>query len=103
MAGDKLLEIMRKTAKPPTGQSTDLLFGKVTSVNPLRIKVDNRFEISSSFIILTSLVSDFSVDITVDEVTKQHHFNLGLKVNEDVLLLRVHNGQKFIIIDRVRQ
>lgn len=102
MVGNKLLNIMRETAKIPAGQATDLLFGKVTSVSPLKIRVDNRFEIGGSFLIRTSLVSDFVVNLTVDNETKPYRVDLGLNVGEDVLLLRVQEGQKFIIIDRVR-
>lgn len=102
MAGNKLLHIIKEASKPPVSESTDLLFGKVVSVSPLRIKVDNRFEINSSFIVLTSMVSNFTANITVDNETKPYTFNLGLNVGEGVLLLRVHNGQKYIIIDRIR-
>lgn len=102
MAGNKLLDVMRKVSKPPSGESTDLLYGTVTSVSPLKIKVDNRFEITSQFIILTSLVSDFKVNLTTDGETKEYLVNLGLKQGENVILLRVQKGQKFIIIDRTR-
>jgi hypothetical protein len=102
MAGNKLLNVMRQVSRPASGETTDLLFGTVTSVSPLKIKVDNRFEITSQFIILTSLVSDFDVELTADNETKQYKVNLGLKAGENVIMLRVQKGQKFIIIDRTR-
>lgn len=102
MAGNKILEIMRQTAKAPLSHATDLVYGEVTSVYPLTIRVDNRFEITSSFIIKTSLVSDFDVNMQVNGQTQTYTVKLGLKVGEKVILLRTQNGQRFIIIDRIR-
>lgn len=107
MIGDKLVKIMSEAAKIPMATATEMLFGQVTSISPLKIKVDNRFEITDSFIILTSLVSDFTVKLTEnlgteDEETKEIKLGFSLKVGETVILLRVQNGQKFIVIDRVR-
>lgn len=102
MAGNRLLKVIMEASKPSQGQVTDLLYGKVTSTNPLKVSVDNRFELPSSFLILTSLVTNHTVNMTVDGETKPYEVNLGLEVGEAVILLRVHNGQKFIIIDRVR-
>ena len=102
MAGNKLVEMMQKAAKESQNSATELMFGKVTSKTPLKIKVDNRFEIGEPFIVLTSLVSDFTVDMTVNGQTKPHEIHLGLNVGEDVLLLRTQKGQKYIIIDRMR-
>lgn len=102
MAGSKLVKIMQDMAKVPSNSATDLLFGKVLSVSPLKIRVDNRFEITSNYIILTSLVQDFNVDMVIDGTTKSCKVKLGLNVGETVLLLRTQDGQKYIIIDRKR-
>lgn len=102
MAGSKLVRVIQDAAKVPLNSATDLLFGKVLSVSPLRIRVDNRFEITSNHIVLTSLVRDFNVDMVIDGATKPCTIKLGLKVGETVLLLRTQDGQKYIIIDRTR-
>ena len=115
MAGNKILEVIRKTSQENKSDLTDLLFGQVTSVSPLRIKIENRYEISDDLIILTSAVQDFEVEMTVDHETetasshihkykgkKKFFVHLALKVGEKVLVLRVQNGQKFVIIDRLR-
>ena len=100
--GNKLVQIMQQAARAPLSDSTDMLFGKVISTNPLKVRVDNRFELTHKFLITTSLVSDFSVDMEVDGQTKRTTVRLGLTAGESVILLRVQGGQKFIIIDRVR-
>lgn len=102
MVGTKLLQVMQETSKNVVTSGTEMLFGEVTSTSPLRIKVDNRFEISGSFIMLTSFVSDFDVETITDNVVTNVTMRLGLKVKEKVILLRVQGGQKFIVIDRVR-
>ena len=63
MAGNKLVQVMQSVAKIPTGETTDLLFGEVTSISPLKIKVDNRFEVDEQFLILSALVKETIIKI----------------------------------------
>ena len=63
MAGNKLLKIMQEAGKMSTGEVTDLLFGVVTSVSPLKIKIDNRFEVDEKFLILSALVKETVINI----------------------------------------
>lgn len=50
-------------AKPSIGETTDLLFGEVTSVSPLKVRVDNRFEVDEQFLILSALVKETIIKI----------------------------------------
>lgn len=100
--GNKLVGIMQQTVKNSMGNTTDMIIGKVISTNPLKVKVDNRFELTQKFLVLTSAVSDFSVDMQTDGQLKRTTVKLGLNVGESVILMRVQGGQKFIIIDRIR-
>lgn len=129
MLGSKIVDIIKESSKVPNSESTDLLIGEVTSTSPLKVKVDNRYEVGENFLLLSTLVQEFEVDMTVDhntedhthehdlpdggeteEHTHQHQYvgrktflvHLGLKVGEKVMLIRVQKGQKFIIIDRLR-
>ena len=124
MIGDAILEVMRQASKPPNATITDMLFGEVKSISPLVIRVDDRYDLDESFLIRTTLVVDFDVDMTVDHMTekvsggsgdsayaahdhpyqgrKTFRVHLGLQVGERVILMRVQNGQKFIILDRIR-
>jgi len=71
MPGEKLAKVICE-AKTKDHEMTDILFGKVTSVNPLRIQVDNRFTIEGNFIVLSQMVQNFSVRINVPTVTATH-------------------------------
>ncbi|MDD2288500.1 MAG: DUF2577 domain-containing protein [Bacteroidales bacterium] len=73
MAGSKLVKIMQEAGKPPTGEVTDLLFGVVTSVSPLKIKIDNRFEVDEKFLILSALVKETVINIPEREENKHLH------------------------------
>jgi len=127
MAGNKLIQTIQSMAKPPIGETTDLLFGEVTSVSPLKIRVDNRFEVDEQFLILSALVKETIVHIpthshiipehatdpdefgshthTIPEMTTYSALPSitlwrGLIVGDKVRLLRVNNGQMFYIIER---
>lgn len=97
MAGNKLIQTIQSMAKTPIGETTDLLFGEVTSVSPLKIRVDNRFEIDEQFLILSALVKETTIHIATAETATLWR---GLIVGDKVRLLRVSNGQLFYIIER---
>lgn len=97
-------------------QPSGVYIGTVTSASPLRILVDEMTEeLGAAQLSLTSLVSDITVDMTVDHATEdaQDHrhaykgtktftVHLGLQPGERVILLRNQGGQKFFVLDRVR-
>lgn len=128
------------------GKPFGLVLGKVTSVSPLKVQVDQKLELTDAQLILTNAVRDYTVSMTLDHQTdssltdhahaysgdtknggnsphthaysgateavnlthrhkysgtKSFRVNLGLKVGEQVLLLRADGGQKFIVLDRV--
>ena len=73
MAGNKLIKIMQDASKPASGETTDLLFGVVTSVSPLRIKIDNRFEVDEKFLILSALVKETVIKIPERDANNHRH------------------------------
>lgn len=78
-----------------------LLHGTVTGVEPLKVRVDQKFELSASQLILTNSVRDHTVTMTDQDGAEQTFaVRLALKVGEQVLLLRADGGQKFLILDR---
>lgn len=101
-----------------------ILFGTVVSTSPLKINIEQKMTLESSDLVLTSLVSNFNVDMSMEHRTentsggsgdasfeshnheykgkKQFTVHLGLNKGEKVILLRVQGGQKFIVLDRVR-
>lgn len=99
------------------------IIGKVTSISPLKIQIDQKLVLTGAQLLLTNAVRDYTVYMTVDHQTgstsggsgessfashshsysgkKSFKVHLGLKVGEQVLLLRADGGQKFIVIDRM--
>lgn len=101
-----------------------IYFGTVINSSPLKINVEQKLTLEQPQLILSTLVQDFTVNMTVDHQTedksggssdasfaahnhdykgtKSFRVHLELKNGEKVILLRVQGGQKFIVLDRVR-
>lgn len=73
MAGNKLIQTIQSMAKPSIGETTDLLFGEVTSVSPLKIRVDNRFEVDEQFLILSALVKEVTIPVPTSGTSMHAH------------------------------
>ena len=104
---------------------SEIYVGKVESIGPLTIRLDiNVPVLEEDELILTHLVKDYQIDITVGHFTEEmevvegamtdikkhkHEYkgrkkitvHNGLKVGEGVLLIRQQGGQKFIVLDRL--
>lgn len=102
---------------------SDFILGKVTSEKPLLIRLDDKRELDEDFLILSDNVRDFEVDIEVKHVTENrsggsgyaefashnHEYKgrkkiiiyNGLKVGEQVALIRQKGGQLFYVANRV--
>ena len=48
----------------------DYSLGVVETINPLTIRIDQKELLTEEFLILTDLVRDFDVDITVNHITE---------------------------------
>ncbi len=123
--GNDLL-VAIKTASLEVSESskpTAVVLGTVTSVNPLKITVEQKMTLSMAQLILAREVTDYNVDMTVDHWTElmsggsgesafelHKHRYLGRKtflvhksltLGEEVIMLRVQGGQKFVVMDRL--
>lgn len=100
-----------------------VLFGKVTSAEPLEILVEQRILLTKEFLILCREVTEYDVEMTVDHMTEKaqaggkdpavaahaHPYkgrkvfkvHKQLQVGEVVALLQMQGGQKYLVIDRV--
>jgi len=121
-----LIEIIKMAAVDAVKASNPaaIVFGTVTSISPLKVNIEQRLTLDESHLVLSSLVSDFEVDVTLNHATentsggtgdssfashnhavtgrKTMTIHLGLQVGETVMLLQVQGGQKYIILDRIR-
>lgn len=81
----------------------DFLFGKVISVSPIKISVEQRMTLTSAQLVLTRNVTDYSVDVSVDGDTEVHKITIhnGLKIGDGVVLMKKKGGQRYLILDKV--
>ncbi len=101
----------------------NVVYGKVVSISPLKINIDNKLILGNNQLVLTRNVTDFYTDMTVNHLTENrsggsgdsafsshNHGYVGRKtflihnsliVGDEVLLLRVQGGQKYVVIDRL--
>ena len=107
------------------GKPSDLVFGVVTSDDPLEIKIDDKRTLAADFIMLSDMVRDYEVDISVSHMTETKGGGSGdasyeshahayrgrkkitvhnkLKNGEKVIMLRQAGGQLFYVLCRVAE
>lgn len=125
MNGENLLGLIQQAAKKVVEASnlTDYCIGMVESTAPLVIRTEQQETLTEDFLILTDLVRDYDVDITVNHTTQNrsggggdsafashnHQYtgrkritvHNGLSTGEAVILVRQAGGQEFIVLSRV--
>lgn len=84
--GERLVKTIQKMAKPFESDSSDVIIGTVTSIEPLKIKVD-KIELTESFLVLSAFVQETIItgvgehvhsidsDITGDSGGHSHTYN----------------------------
>lgn len=96
---------------------TAIVFGVVDSISPFRINIDQKLNLTKEFLIFMRQVTDYVTELTVELDTKsaggpevhQHKIHdkskvtihNGLKKGDNVILLRLQGGQKYIVVDKV--
>jgi len=123
-----LLKIIKKAAVEAVEASnpTAILFGKVIKTSPLNIMIEQKMTLTQEFLVLTKNVSDYTVEMAVNAntdntdlsvviegqtVSLKHKHKLpslmtvlvknGLKVNDNVILMRIQGGQKYLVLDKI--
>lgn len=122
--GHKLAQLMRQAGKQPQNEIVDIVTGEVTSVKPLRVKVESR-ELTESFLIIGALCKETHISSTAFTIPNHAHSITsenssvssatiepskstptdvilwrGLRVGDRVLMLKVGRGQKYYILQR---
>lgn len=107
------------------GKPINVVFGTVISIAPLKINIEQKLTLGTAQLILARNVTDFTVDMTVDHITENrsggagdaeyasHNHDYvgrksflvhnGLIVGDEVILVRMQGGQKYVVIDRVEK
>lgn len=118
----ELLKILKKAAIEAVRASkpAEICFGKVTSVSPLKIYVDQKITLGKSQLMLARNVTDYKTEVTVEWLTENkggsgdetaHNHGIigrkkitvhnGLAVGDEVILIRQQGGQKYIVADKI--
>lgn len=122
----ELVKVMKKASLEAmeSNKPVNAVFGKVVSVAPLKIQVDQKITLGSAQLVLCRNVTDYENEITVidwftenesggggDASFASHNHELrdkkkitvhnALKQGEEVILIRQQGGQKYIVIDRL--
>lgn len=106
-----------------SSKPTAIRFGKVISITPLKIQIEQKLTLTEQFLILTRNVKDHKVFMTVDHVTenrsggsgeasfsshnheykgkKEFTIHNGLIVGDEVIMIQIQGGQKFLVIDKL--
>ncbi len=105
-------------------QPTSIVFGTVVSIEPLKINVEQKLTLTTAQLLLTNNVRDYDLEMTVDHTTentsggsgeasfashnhaytgkKIFRVHNGLIVGDEVMLLQVQGGQKYIVLEKIK-
>lgn len=128
-----LVKVIKQAGVEATGASgpVNICFGKVMSIEPLQVLVDQKMTLGAAQLVLTRNVTDYEVEVTVEweteeeisththavgdiesDVNQQKHkhdiinkkkmvIHNSLVEGDELVLIRQQGGQKYIVIDRV--
>lgn len=101
--GHRLAQMMREAGRTPQNEVVDIVEGEVTSVSPLKVKVDNR-ELTEAFLILGALCQETFIpaDYIINSNPGIEKIRLwrGLKAGDRVMMVKVGRGQKYYVLQR---
>ena len=87
---------------------TDICYGTVTESEPLKIVLEQKLELTESFLVLSQNVIKHTINYSMrrkdsDENWVQYEMIVEkqLKKGERVILIKMTGGQRYVVIDRV--
>ncbi len=116
---NELISIIKSASMDAVEDSkpNKILIGKVTSISPLTVFIDQKFIINENQLILSRNVTDYTLECEVNHTTeyescytvhahgysgiKAYKVLNALKIGELVILQNILGGQKFLVIDRL--
>ena len=98
-----MIQIIKQAAVEAVEASGPMrtMYGTVVSSSPVRIRIDQKYTISSPFIVLTRGVTDYDTKMEVDGVEQDVKIKNGLKSGDRVILMQEQGGQRYIVLDKV--
>ena len=110
MAGDLLIKML-KSRGGKDSEYADVVYGVVTSTEPLKVQLSNNMVIDDNFIVLGKHIGKFKLPgkatingsdvIKNEKITfKDMEFDNSLKKNDKVTMIRMDGGQQFYLFER---
>lgn len=100
---DDLIKLIKKAAVEAVNASkpANVVFGKVISTAPLKIKIDQKLILTSAQLVLAKSVTNYRLSVTIDGDYKTMTVNNALQNGDEVIMIQVSGGQKYIVIDKI--
>lgn len=110
MAGERLIKMLNSRGGKDSDYA-DVVYGVVTSTDPLKVQLSNNMVIDDNFIVLGRHIGKFKLpgkatingsDVikTVKITFKDMEFDNSLKKNDKVTMIRMDGGQQFYLFER---
>lgn len=101
-ANDLLVGIKRASIDAiENSKPVNLVFGKVSSISPLIVNVENKLKLEKEQLLLLKTLSNYTIEVEIEGEKRQMKIYNALKSGDEVILLRMQGGQKYLILDRV--
>ena len=101
-----LIKIIKRAAAEAVEASKPvaICFGKVTSISPLSILVDQKLPITAKQIVVTRSVTDYKTDTSSRERAGEKTgitIHNQLAAGDEVILLRQQGGQRYVVLEKI--
>ena len=87
---------------------TDICYGTVTETEPLKIVLEQKLELTESFLVLSQNVTKHTINYSMRRKNSDENWvyyemivEKQLKKGERVILIKMTGGQRYVVIDRV--
>ena len=87
---------------------TDICYGTVTETEPLKIVLEQKLELTESFLVLSQNVIKHTINYSMRRKDSYENWvqyemilETQLKKGERVILIKMTGGQRYVVIDRV--
>ena len=78
-----------------------VVFGKVSGADPLLIDVEQKLTLERRQLILARRVTDYTVEMTAGGSRGLYTVHAGLAEGDEVIMIQLQGGQRFLVLDRV--
>lgn len=79
----------------------EILTGKVLSAAPIEIMVEQKLTLTKKQLIIVREVTDYTVMTEIKGESYQILVKKALQKGDEVILLKMQGGQKYVVIDKV--